>query len=131
MLRMHLNLSWQIPSFVVVAILFIIGISSNDFQNWEDYPQLPALGFFLIGFFLIVMLVHHRRNLFYADIYQKTIAKIEKIFGEEYIIHHFQVEPTRNRWKKITSSLCLSVFLFVMILVSFMICIYYIIVLIS
>lgn len=125
MVRMHLKFSWQIPSFVIISLLFILSLESKNIEDWKNFPEWPAFGFFIVGFFLVVMFVHHKRNLFYADHYQKILAKIEKNWGIAVKVHHFQVEIDRGWWQKISSSLCLSIFLIVMITSSFGMSIYY------
>ena len=125
MLRMHVALSWQIPSFVIVALLFLLSLESKNIQGWKDYPIWPAFWFLIVGLFLVVMFIHHRRNLFYADHYSKVLADIEEKWGVVLKVYHFQVELGRKWWQKISSSLCLSIFLFLMIVGSFVISIYY------
>lgn len=118
MFRQHLVFSWQIPSFVIVALLFFLGLEYKNIQSWKRNPIFPAIGFLIIGLFLIVMFVHHRRNLFYANNYSKILAKMEEEWGFEVKVHHFQVEPLKKSWQRISSSLCLSIFLIILIVGS-------------
>jgi hypothetical protein len=125
MLRHHTSLSWSIPSFAVACSVLFFGLDSSKMRSWDDYPLLPALCFLFIGLFLFVMLKHHIRNGFYAHKFDEALLKIERMWGYKLRVHHSQLEPEKSFFKRISSSLCLSVFLWVLIILSLSVSIYY------
>lgn len=127
MVRHHTGLSWHIPSFAVAASVLFFGLDSSKLTSWFQTPILPAAGFFIISLFFIVMLVHHRRNVFYARQYSKALSNFERKWGFVAKVHHFQLEPEKNFINRISSSLCLSIFLVFSILIMLFCCSYFIV----
>jgi hypothetical protein len=111
MKRVHLSFSWQIPAVTVVAVVAIIGLDADRISAWRGAPLVPALEFLALGLFLALMFLHHRRNLMFASLYDRALAVLEKEYGDEVRVHHFQVGRGYGWWNRLSSSLGLSVFL--------------------
>jgi len=111
MKRMHLSFSWQIPALAIVAVLAIIGIDPEKIPKLGNIPLVSALIFLALGLFAITMFVHHCRNRLFASRYDKILAELEKRFGVEVKIHHFQLESDFRWWQRMSSSWALSTFL--------------------
>lgn len=118
MMRFHLSLSWQIPALAVVAVVALLGFDAEALTKWMDAPLVPAVALLLIGLFMVVMFVHHRRNLLFVRLYEETIAAIEKDYGVGSDLHHFQVQSDLNTWERLSSSSMLSALLLLLAAVS-------------
>lgn len=111
MMRFHLTLSWQIPALAIVAVVAFLGFDPDKLARWTQTPFVPAITFLLVGLFVVVMFIHHRRNLLFVRLYERAVADLEKNYGLEIEIHHFQVEPRLKGWRRISSSTSLSALL--------------------
>ena len=73
MKRFHLTLSWQIPALAIVAVVAFLGFDPDALTKWMQSPLVPAITFLLIGLFIVVMFVHHRRNLLFVRLYERAV----------------------------------------------------------
>lgn len=127
MVRHHTSLSWHIPSFTIAFSIVFLGLDSSKLHNWLYCPILPAICFFVICLFLVVMFVHHKRNGLYAKRFDQALVEIEKNCGyvTKVNVHHCGSELRKSFINKISSSLCLTIFLLLLIFLSFFISLYY------
>lgn len=125
MKRKHLSFSWQIPSLTIVAVVALVGFDPTKLEKWINMPLVPAISFFMLGIFVALMFVHHRRNLIYANIYDKFLAEFEEKYGEKLEIHHFQVNSKLPILNQISSSSFLSVFLILLFIGLIAVSIYF------
>lgn len=126
MIRLHLAFSWQIPALAVVSVIAFVNVGPEEVDLWGENPYLPAVSFFIIGMFLGIMFFHHHRNLLFVDHLERVVANLEKDFGVEIEVHHFQVKNKFRGWHAISSSRGLSITLLIIALVSFGISFFYI-----
>jgi len=111
MKRFHLTLSWQIPTLAIVAVVAFLGFDPAALTKWMQAPLVPAITFLLVGMFIVVMFVHHRRNLLFARLYERAVADFERDYGVKVDLHHFQVQPKLRGWQGVSSSSMLSALL--------------------
>ena len=126
MLRHHTSLSWNIPSFAIACAILFFGLDSNNLQSWDSNPILPAACFFIIFFFLVVMLIHHIRNGYYAEKFDNALAKIERRWGYPMNVHHPLRKHKDSFLNRVSSSLCLTIFMGLSALTTLAISIYFI-----
>jgi hypothetical protein len=88
MLRQHTTLSWQIPALSTAAIVFFLGIDPSRILEWSKTPFMPAVVFIILGSFVGIMFIHHRRNILFIGFYENAIKEIEKEYGLEMQVHH-------------------------------------------
>lgn len=125
MVRHHTSLSWHIPSFTIACSVLFLGLDSSKMQNWFSYPIIPATCFFVICLFLVVMLVHHKRNGLFASRFDTALIELEECWGVVKDVHHKQKGQKENFKDKISSSVCLTYFLVFLITISLFISIYF------
>ena len=115
-LRMHLRLSWQIPAFAVVAIVALLGSAEKQLTAWQETPLLLASLLLLLDLFVILLIIHHCRNLMFVRSYARALLRLEQTYGDDLKAHHFQVAANLRGWRRISSSSALLVFLVVLAL---------------
>jgi hypothetical protein len=126
MKRLYLSFSWQIPALAVVATVAFIGLDQDKLISWYKAPLITAINLLVIGLFVGVMFIHHRRNLIFANKLSRAIAELEKKFGIEMDVHHHQVQL--KGWQRISSSTSLSVFLFSLMVILLGTSIYFLVI---
>ncbi len=114
MKRFHLALSWHIPALAIAAVVAFIGFDPDKITKWTRTPALPAVILLTMAMFVLLMALHHHRNLLFARLYEKAIAELEETHGIVKEVHHQQVSVKLTGFEKISSSVCLSFFLLVL-----------------
>ena len=125
MIRFYLNLSWQIPTLAIVAVVGFIGLETDKIKDWKDYPLPAFIAFFILGLFFLMLYLHNKRNLTFATSYEKALTKLEKKYGYEITVHHFQTASNLKGVNKISSSKMLSRLLSFMTLIFLSVSFYY------
>jgi hypothetical protein len=111
MMRFHLSLSWNIPTLAIAAVVALVALDPEKLVNWRHTPVLLAAAFLVMGLFVVVMFIHHHRNLEFAGIYEVAISELEKDYGVVKEVHHGQLATKLKGLMKISSSICLERFL--------------------
>lgn len=114
MKRFHLALSWHIPALAIAAVVAFIGLDPDKLSKWTQTPLIPAAIFLAMGMFVLLMFIHHYRNLVFARIFEKAIAELEEIHGIVKEVHQQQTSAKLKGLAKISSSTCLSLFLLIL-----------------
>jgi hypothetical protein len=114
MIRLHSAFSWQIPALAIVAVVSFISFGPDNLPGWMRTPLVAGFTFLVVGLFVGVMFIHHRRNLLFVRKYEQAVAKLEKDYGLVMQVHHFQILPQLKGWQRISSSTSLSIFLFLL-----------------
>ena len=110
MYRFHLKLSWQIPAIALAALLAFIKISENQISNWNSSPLLPALMTLVLFVFFLIIYVHHRRNLIFAEHFEVNIGVLEDKYGEKIGGTHTDANENLSGVDSISSSKLLGAF---------------------
>ena len=119
-IRRQLNsFSWQIPSIAVLAIFFFLDIDPDSLNRWYNAPLIPAIGFLVVGMFLIVLLVFHIRNIAILRNFESVLAKMEIDYGAQLSVYAFQLGKQLKWWQRLKSSSLLGSFVFLLILIAF------------
>jgi hypothetical protein len=111
MLRQSTAFSWQIPTIVAAAALLTLGIDSNRLVDWIKIPIVPAVAFIILGLFIVVMWIHHRRNRLFVGYYEDALINLEENYGIDLQVYHKQISPRLKGLNRISSSSTLSLFL--------------------
>ncbi len=111
MKRFHLALSWHIPALAIAAVVAFVGFDPDRLSKWAQRPVLPAAIFLAMSMFVLLMLIHHYRNLLFARIFERAIAELEQVYGIVKQVHHQQVAAELKGFARVSSSTWLSLFL--------------------
>jgi len=114
MCRFHLSLSWNIPTLAIAGILALAATDPDARQKWFQEPLLPAVTMLVASLFVLLMYIHHRRNLLFAATYEKAIEELERDHGKQLGVLHHQVQARLRGFDRLSSSTCLGAFILVL-----------------
>lgn len=122
------SFSWQIPTIAFAALLFILNLSSLTIERWRNDPIAPALGFFIITFFMFVLRQSHNRHRLTRQWLDDLIAKMEERHGHRpnyYAVPDGPSELGLSWLQKRSSSKLLSRFISSVIVVTLLVDLYF------
>ena len=125
MKRFHLSLSWQIPALAAAAIVGFFTVDPDSLRNWHDAPFIPSLAFLLLSLFIVLMRVHHKRNIVLADVFEEAVKNLESQYGVPGNVYHNDLQRDAKKLKGLSSSRALDIFLGVLGAVLFAASAYY------
>jgi hypothetical protein len=124
-IRRQLNaFSWQVPSLVILVMLYFFRVDAEKIEVWKSIPVISFLEFFILSLFILVMLVFHRRCLLHFRKHEENLAKMEKLYGISCKVYADQTDSSFKWFDRIRSSFLLTLFLVLLFLISISGCIF-------
>ena len=119
--------SGQILAIIFAGFVLSLGLKSENLDDWNKNPLLPAASFLAIALLFVVMWASHSRNVVSRGWLDSLIAALEEKYGERPSDWGFPNAPRGRKWlgENIPSSKLVSVFLALMAVASFCISIHF------
>lgn len=111
MCRFHLSLSWDIPTLAIAGIVAFVAVGPDTTANWSNEPLLPAVTLMAASLFVFLLYIHHRRNLLFAQTYERAIEALERDHGKQIGVLHHQVQASLRGFDRLSSSARLGGFI--------------------